>query len=35
MIIVALIGAFILTKTYFGRQIFALGATKKPPALQV
>jgi ribose transport system permease protein len=33
MIIVALIGAFILTKTYFGRQIFALGGNEEAARL--
>jgi ribose/xylose/arabinose/galactoside ABC-type transport system permease subunit len=33
MIIVALIGSFILTKTYFGRQIFALGGNEEAARL--
>jgi ribose transport system permease protein len=33
MIIVALIGAFILTKTYFGRQVFALGGNEEAARL--
>ena len=33
MIIVALVGAFILTKTYFGRQIFALGGNEEAARL--
>ena len=33
MVIVALIGAFILTKTYFGRQIFALGGNEEAARL--
>jgi ribose/xylose/arabinose/galactoside ABC-type transport system permease subunit len=33
MIIVALFGAFILTKTYFGRQIFALGGNEEAARL--
>jgi ribose/xylose/arabinose/galactoside ABC-type transport system permease subunit len=33
MILVALIGAFILTKTYFGRQIFALGGNEEAARL--
>ena len=33
MTIVALIGAFILTKTYFGRQIFALGGNEEAARL--
>ena len=33
MIIVALIGAFILSKTYFGRQIFALGGNEEAARL--
>jgi ribose/xylose/arabinose/galactoside ABC-type transport system permease subunit len=33
MIVVALIGAFILTKTYFGRQIFALGGNEEAARL--
>lgn len=33
MIIVALIGSFVLTKTYFGRQIFALGGNEEAARL--
>lgn len=33
MIVVALIGSFILTKTYFGRQIFALGGNEEAARL--
>ncbi len=33
MIIVALIGSFILTRTYFGRQIFALGGNEEAARL--
>jgi len=33
MVIVALIGSFILTKTYFGRQIFALGGNEEAARL--
>ena len=33
MTIVALVGAFILTKTYFGRQIFALGGNEEAARL--
>lgn len=33
MILVALLGAFILTKTYFGRQIFALGGNEEAARL--
>lgn len=33
MIVVALLGAFILTKTYFGRQIFALGGNEEAARL--
>lgn len=33
MLIVALVGAFILTKTYFGRQIFALGGNEEAARL--
>jgi len=33
LIIVALIGSFILTKTYFGRQIFALGGNEEAARL--
>lgn len=33
MIVVALVGAFILTKTYFGRQIFALGGNEEAARL--
>lgn len=33
MIIVALIGSFILTKTYFGRQVFALGGNEEAARL--
>ncbi len=33
MIVVAMIGAFILTKTYFGRQIFALGGNEEAARL--
>lgn len=33
MVIVALIGAFILTKTYFGRQVFALGGNEEAARL--
>jgi ribose transport system permease protein len=33
MIVVALIGSFILTKTYFGRQVFALGGNEEAARL--
>lgn len=33
MILVALLGAFILTKTYFGRQVFALGGNEEAARL--
>ena len=33
MIIVALIGSFILTKTYFGRYVFALGGNEEAARL--
>lgn len=33
MILVALIGSFILTKTYFGRQVFALGGNEEAARL--
>jgi ribose transport system permease protein len=33
MILVALLGAFVLTKTYFGRQIFALGGNEEAARL--
>jgi ribose transport system permease protein len=33
MVVVALIGSFILTKTYFGRQIFALGGNEEAARL--
>ncbi len=33
MVIVALIGSFILTKTYFGRQVFALGGNEEAARL--
>jgi len=33
MILVALLGAFVLTKTYFGRQVFALGGNEEAARL--
>ena len=33
MVVVALIGSFILTKTYFGRQVFALGGNEEAARL--